>query len=47
MLKCWSYSPEDRPTFRYCLDILKTLKEATSDSVQITVQCSNRVPNGK
>ncbi|GAB0094112.1 Tyrosine-protein kinase receptor [Sergentomyia squamirostris] len=37
MLKCWSYCPEDRPTFRYCLEILEALKDSTNDSIQITM----------
>lgn len=45
MLKCWSYSPEDRPTFRYLLEILKSLKERTSDSIQITSQFPCKVQN--
>lgn len=47
MLKCWSYAPEDRPTFRYCLEVLKDLQEQTSDSIKITMQFSNWQPNGK
>lgn len=27
MIKCWSYDAENRPTFCYCLDALKELKE--------------------
>ncbi|XP_044740104.1 proto-oncogene tyrosine-protein kinase ROS [Chrysoperla carnea] len=27
MLKCWSYNPECRPTFKYCLEILEKLKQ--------------------
>jgi DNA-binding phage protein len=38
MLLCWSYSPDDRPTFRYCLEVLKALQLRTSDSIQITSQ---------
>ncbi|XP_055642898.1 proto-oncogene tyrosine-protein kinase ROS isoform X2 [Toxorhynchites rutilus septentrionalis] len=45
MLKCWSYSPEDRPTFRYLLEVLKSLKERTSDSIQITSQFPCKVQN--
>lgn len=45
MLKCWSYSPEDRPTFRYLLEVLKSLKEHTSDSIQITSQFPCKVQN--
>lgn len=46
MLKCWSYRPEDRPTFRYCLEVLTTLKENTID-LQITSKNINRIQNGK
>ncbi|XP_058444154.1 protein sevenless isoform X2 [Malaya genurostris] len=45
MLKCWSYSPEDRPTFRYCLEELKSLQERTSDSILITSQFPCKVQN--
>uniref|UniRef100_A0A1B0DB76 Fibronectin type-III domain-containing protein n=1 Tax=Phlebotomus papatasi TaxID=29031 RepID=A0A1B0DB76_PHLPP len=38
MLKCWSYCPEDRPTFRYCLEVVEALKDNTNDSIQITMQ---------
>lgn len=47
MLKCWSYSPDDRPTFLYCLEVLKLLQLHTSDSIQITVQFPSWAPNGK
>lgn len=47
MLKCWSYRPEDRPTFRYCLDVLLVLKENTSDAIQITANTLNRPQNGE
>ncbi|XP_055681919.1 protein sevenless isoform X2 [Lutzomyia longipalpis] len=51
MLKCWSYCPEDRPTFRYCLEVLQTLKNNTSDCIPITVQhiyrnAGNKVVSG-
>nr|AVT56263.1 sevenless [Boisea trivittata] len=26
MMKCWSFSPDERPTFKYCLDVLVELK---------------------
>ncbi|XP_055536181.1 proto-oncogene tyrosine-protein kinase ROS isoform X2 [Wyeomyia smithii] len=45
MMKCWSYSPDDRPTFRYCLDILQSLEKRTSDSIQITSQFPCKVQN--
>lgn len=45
MLKCWSYSPEDRPTFRYILEELKKHKAGTSDSIKITSQFPCKVQN--
>lgn len=47
MLKCWSYRPEERPTFRYCLDVLLDLKENTSAAIQIVSSSNNRQQNGK
>lgn len=47
MLKCWSYLPDDRPTFLYCLEVLKLLQLHTSDEIQITVQFPSWAPNGK
>jgi hypothetical protein len=38
MLKCWNYSPEQRPTFRYSLEILKALKSRTNQYAKITAQ---------
>uniref|UniRef100_A0A1B0CKJ2 Fibronectin type-III domain-containing protein n=1 Tax=Lutzomyia longipalpis TaxID=7200 RepID=A0A1B0CKJ2_LUTLO len=45
------YCPEDRPTFRYCLEVLQTLKNNTSDCIPITVQhiyrnAGNKVVSG-
>lgn len=25
MLKCWSYNPDQRPTFKYCLSVVEEL----------------------
>lgn len=47
MLKCWNYCPENRPTFRHCLDALKDLKEKTSGSIQIVAQFPDKVISGK
>lgn len=41
MLKCWSYRPEERPTFRYCLDILQSLRSNFEDA-QINIENSSR-----
>lgn len=38
MLKCWNYSADQRPTFRYCLDVLQLLQEQTSQYTRITTQ---------
>lgn len=46
MLKCWSYLPEDRPTFRECLEDLKLLQEKTSDSIQIVAEFPNKNNTG-
>ncbi|XP_063703914.1 proto-oncogene tyrosine-protein kinase ROS isoform X2 [Culicoides brevitarsis] len=43
MLKCWNYCPENRPTFRHCLDVLKDLKEKTSGNIQIVAQFPEKV----
>uniref|UniRef100_T1HB35 Tyrosine-protein kinase receptor n=1 Tax=Rhodnius prolixus TaxID=13249 RepID=T1HB35_RHOPR len=31
MMKCWSFNPEERPTFRYCLDVLDDILSHTDD----------------
>lgn len=41
MLKCWSYRPEERPTFRYCLEVLQLLRN-NCEAVHINMQNSNR-----
>lgn len=30
MLRCWSFNPEERPMFIYCLDVLMELKRETA-----------------
>uniref|UniRef100_A0A2M4A502 Tyrosine-protein kinase receptor n=1 Tax=Anopheles triannulatus TaxID=58253 RepID=A0A2M4A502_9DIPT len=35
MKYCWSFSPDERPTFRYCLEVLEVLRENTSENTQI------------
>uniref|UniRef100_A0A182VVI6 Tyrosine-protein kinase receptor n=1 Tax=Anopheles minimus TaxID=112268 RepID=A0A182VVI6_9DIPT len=35
MKYCWRFSPDERPTFRYCLEVLRTLRENTSEHTQI------------
>lgn len=25
MLQCWNFEPEERPTFKFCLDVLEKL----------------------
>lgn len=47
MLKCWSYRPEDRPSFGYCLEVLTALKYNTSDATHIISQNKSRMHNGK
>lgn len=47
MLKCWSERKEDRPTFRYCLDVVQTLAETTSKAIQIKSGSLSRIHNGK
>uniref|UniRef100_T1IRG8 receptor protein-tyrosine kinase n=1 Tax=Strigamia maritima TaxID=126957 RepID=T1IRG8_STRMM len=31
MLLCWNYNPDNRPTFKYCLDQLQELKRKSAD----------------
>ncbi|XP_052900462.1 protein sevenless [Anopheles moucheti] len=35
MQYCWRFSPDERPTFRYCLEVLRALRENTSEDTQI------------
>lgn len=46
MLKCWSYRPEERPTFRYCLDVLQSLRTQFED-IRINMENTTRNFNGK
>ncbi|XP_046670760.1 proto-oncogene tyrosine-protein kinase ROS-like isoform X1 [Homalodisca vitripennis] len=32
MLRCWSFNPEERPMFIYCLDVLMELKRKTANA---------------
>ncbi|XP_055298116.1 proto-oncogene tyrosine-protein kinase ROS isoform X4 [Sitodiplosis mosellana] len=41
MLKCWSYRPEERPTFRYCLDVLQSLRTKFED-IRINLENASR-----
>lgn len=47
MIKCWSYKPEQRSSFRYCLDELLLLQQNTSDSIVITSDTLNRSSHQK
>ncbi|XP_037036977.1 protein sevenless isoform X3 [Bradysia coprophila] len=42
MQLCWSYEPDERPTFRYCLEILEKLKECTNDKIRIQARNLNK-----
>lgn len=46
MLKCWSYRPEERPTFRYCLDVLQSLLTQFED-IRINMENASRNFAGK
>ncbi|KAK7868921.1 hypothetical protein R5R35_014230 [Gryllus longicercus] len=49
MLKTWSYNPENRPTFKYCLETLEDLKSKTAPIPLAAIQCGHyvsRTPNG-
>ncbi|XP_037919299.1 protein sevenless isoform X2 [Hermetia illucens] len=46
MLECWSYSPDKRPAFSYCLEVLQCLQDHTSDNIQIMMANSNRIASG-
>lgn len=39
MIKCWSFNPENRPTFKHCLEALTRLKELTDNFTLITDTC--------
>lgn len=38
MNKCWNFSADQRPTFRYCLEVLQLLQEKTNHYIKITTQ---------
>lgn len=40
MLKCWSYRPDDRPTFRYCLEVLLDLQN-TCETMELNAHNLN------
>lgn len=42
MQLCWSYEPDERPTFRYCLEVLQKLKECTNDKIRIQARNLNK-----
>lgn len=46
MLKCWNYCPENRPTFRYCLEVLMNLKDQTCANIQLTSQFPEKIFQG-
>lgn len=41
MLRCWSFNPEERPMFIYCLDVLMDLKKKTSDAQMLNISDSS------
>lgn len=50
MLKCWDAEPEERPTFKYCLEVLEALhSEAARNPVPVSGECQyiSVVPDGK
>lgn len=50
MLNCWSYQPENRPTFKYCLEVLEELHNSTTDSPLTAVHTGvyiSSIANGK
>lgn len=46
MLKCWSYRADERPTFRYCLDVLQSLRTKFED-IRINMENTSRNFSGK
>lgn len=49
MMLCWSYQPENRPTFKYSLEVLEQLCNSTTDKSLTATHCGNyigTVPNG-
>lgn len=37
MNKCWSFNPDERPTFKYCLEVLVELKEKIPNVITPTM----------
>ncbi|XP_049298477.1 protein sevenless isoform X2 [Anopheles funestus] len=46
MQYCWRFSPDERPTFRYCLEVLRTLRENTSEDTQIIAPFPAKLQQG-
>uniref|UniRef100_A0A182N0T5 Tyrosine-protein kinase receptor n=1 Tax=Anopheles dirus TaxID=7168 RepID=A0A182N0T5_9DIPT len=46
MKYCWRFSPDERPTFRYCLEVLKTLRANTSEDTQIIAPFPAKLQQG-
>ena len=47
MKYCWKFSPEERPTFRYCLEVLRALRENTSEDTQIIAPFPAKLQQGR
>ncbi|XP_014249043.1 proto-oncogene tyrosine-protein kinase ROS [Cimex lectularius] len=45
MIKCWNFNPEERPTFKYCLDVLEEILKNTEDIPLNTSTLTNCVVN--
>lgn len=46
MKYCWRFSPDERPTFRYCLEVLRALRENTSEDTQIIAPFPAKLQQG-
>ncbi|XP_049539733.1 protein sevenless isoform X3 [Anopheles darlingi] len=46
MKYCWKFSPDERPTFRYCLEVLEVLRENTSENAQIIAPYPTKLHQG-
>lgn len=47
MLKCWEFDPENRPTFKYCLEVLEDLHGRNSYVETQEGQYISTVPESK
>lgn len=47
MLQCWSFNPEERPMFIYCLDVLMELKRKTASSQTYAIHTDQESKQGK